>query len=117
MSPLGVTLNQTSARGAPLQGWKQARPGLVSGAKMSCCVVILPCTPQVKAFERRCRHLYGASPAAKRKRAAEEAAAQAAGVSGPCGGFIFPGAAIAIGLKNEHESIHFKRNHQYRALL
>eukprot|EP00903_Cladosiphon_okamuranus_P018042 g16603.t1 len=45
---------------------------------------------QVKAFERRCRHLYGASPAAKRKRAAEEAAAQAAGVSNPCGGFLFP---------------------------
>ncbi|CAM9361413.1 unnamed protein product [Scytosiphon promiscuus] len=45
---------------------------------------------QVKAFERRCRYLYGASPTAKRKRAAEEAAAQAAGVKNPCGGFLFP---------------------------
>ncbi|CAM9197640.1 unnamed protein product [Pylaiella littoralis] len=45
---------------------------------------------QVKAFERRCRHLYGTSPTATRKRAVEEAAAQAAGVSGPCGGFLFP---------------------------
>ena len=46
---------------------------------------------QVKAFERRCRHLYGASPAAKRKRAAEEAAAEAAGIADPCGGFLFAG--------------------------
>lgn len=53
-------------------------------------------TPQVKAFERRCRHLYGASPAAKRKRAAEEAAAQAAGVSYPCGGFLFPGVFLSF---------------------
>ncbi|CAM9752482.1 unnamed protein product, partial [Laminaria digitata] len=44
---------------------------------------------QVKAFERRCRHLYGASPAAKRKRAVEEAAAEAAGLADPCGGFLF----------------------------
>lgn len=46
---------------------------------------------QVKAFERRCRHLYGASPAAKRKRATEEAAAEAAGLADPCGGFVFAG--------------------------
>lgn len=46
---------------------------------------------QVKAFERRCRHLYGASPTAKRKRAVEEAAAEAAGLADPCGGFLFAG--------------------------
>ncbi|CAN0367543.1 unnamed protein product [Ectocarpus sp. 12 AP-2014] len=44
---------------------------------------------QVKAFERRCRHLYGTSPSAKRKRAAQEAAAKAAGIANPCGGFLF----------------------------
>ena len=46
---------------------------------------------QVKAFERRCRHLYGASPAVKRKRAVEEAALEAAGIADSCGGFLFAG--------------------------
>lgn len=69
-------------------------------------------TSQVKAFERRCRQLYGASPGAKRKRAAEEAAAQAAGFSYPCGGFLFPGIQPAV-LVVSLELLHKQKKRSY----